>query len=194
MAWQTTAALVGFQAFSSLLGFNAASENASFIRKQQAWQDKITKQSVKLQGVALDTNVVRARTEAADAMMTIETSSAEAAASARVQGAAAGVLPGGSYDTVLNSFARKENKAKSTVIQQLVSQLVTDKVQRQQLAFSATAGLNTTRTPAPSAAGFAMTGVANFFQQTAGLDLGLGGIFGGGNKTNAFTGESIIVA
>lgn len=166
---------VGISAVSAIDGavgqYQAGKANAAFSKKQAAYNDKQNLKSARIQGVQLDTNLVRSRVEALDAINSIESNANEAEAMARVQGAAAGNL-GGSFDTVLNSFARKKNKAESNVIETLVSSLVTDKLQRQQVGIMATQGQSVVNGSSPSLFGAIAGGVGNFFSMTKGLSFG----------------------
>lgn len=161
--------------------YSADKAVVSYNKKQARWNDRNNQLNVSMTSTVLDTNILRARTEATDALTSLQVQQAEASAYARVQQGAAGVLGGGSYDTILNSFARKANEQGSNILEQLTSALVGDKLQRAQAAFQATTQMNTTKFNNPSAAGYAAGAAVNFFSSTYGVDWG-GGSGSGGNQ------------
>jgi hypothetical protein len=180
---------VGFSAFNTISGAlgarSAAKAQEKFQRKQAEYNYKQGVKSSRIQGMHLDTNIVRSRIETQDALVTIEGQAAEAEAMARVQGAAAGQV-GGSYETVLNSFARKTNKAESNVTQQLIASLVDDKLTREQVGIQATNGQSVVQGGStPSMFGAILGGLGNFFSQTQGLSFG--NLFGGSGGGNGMT-------
>ncbi len=160
-------------AYGAMNQYAAGSAQAAYSKKQAAYNDKMNAKRAKMQGVAIDTNTLRARTEATVALQGIDNQGNEAAAMARVQGAALGIGKG-SYDTVLNTFAKKQNQAEGNVIQSLVSELVSNKLQREEVALAATAGQSSSTQRAPSAFGAILNGAANYFSSTYGLRDALG--------------------
>lgn len=172
MAWAITAT-VATTAFSAISAHGQASAQAAYSKKQAAYNDKQNAKRAKLKGIQLDTNVVRARTETTAALEGIQSSANEAAANARVATAALGV-GAGSYDTVLNSIARREGQAEAGTMQQLVAELVGSQYERENIGLEATAGMSTSTPEKPSAFGAILGGVSNYFQSTYGLKGALG--------------------
>ena len=173
MSWAITAT-VATTAYGAMNQYAAGAAQGAYSRKQAAYNDKMNAQRARNQGIAIDTNTLRARTEATVALDGIENQSNEAQAQARVAGAAIGA-GAGSYDTVLNTFAKKTNQAEGSTIQALVSELVNNKLSRQQVADQATAGQSTQTNSGPSAFGAILGGVANYFSSTNGLAQAFGG-------------------
>jgi hypothetical protein len=184
MSWAITAT-VGVTAYGAMNQYAAGSASAAYSKKQAAYNDKMNAKRAREQGIAIDTNTLRARTEATVALDAIENQSNEAQAQARVAGAAMGI-GAGSYDTVLNTFAKKTNQAEGSTIQSLVSELVNNKLQRQQVADQATTGQSTGTQAGPSAMGAILGGVANYFSSTNGLAQAFGG---GSSSAHAATQE-----
>lgn len=170
---------VASTALGMMSSYNQGAASAKYQRKQAAWNDKQNLKRARSQGSALDTNIVRARTEVAATMGAIENSEKEAVAQARVA-AAAGNMGAGSYDTVLNTFAKKRNQAEGNTVQMLVAELVQDKLKRNDIAIQATSSMSTGTAEAPSLLGTLALGAADYFQATYGLK-GSGG-FGGSDK------------
>lgn len=170
-------------ALGAINSYGQASASAAYTKKQAKWNDKMNAQRAKIQGIAVDTNVLRARTEATAALEGIQSSANEAVSQARVA-AAANNVGAGSYDTVLNSFARKENQAEGNTISQLVAELVGAKLQREQIAMAATAGQSVDTSAKPSAFGYAASAAADYFKSTYGLKNAFS--FGGGDSGTAF--------
>lgn len=152
---------VGAMAVQQAQQHGNAKAAASTNRKAAAWNDKNNLTNVRLQGVVLDTNMVRMQTEAADASRIMAGQGAEAKAMARVSAAAMGTSAQyGSYSTVLNSFARKENQGQANILETLYSGLANTALARVQQAFQATTQQNTTQYNDPSTLGaFANFGV-----------------------------------
>lgn len=151
----------------------AGSAQAAYSKKQAAYNDKMNLKRARTAGVAIDTNTLRARTEAAITLQGIDNQANEAKAMARVQGATLGIGTG-SYDTVLNTFAKKQNQAEGATMMGLVSELVANKLQREDVAVQATAGMSTSTQRAPSAFGSILNGAANYFSSTYGLSNAFG--------------------
>lgn len=177
-------AMAGLSAVQASAQYGAASAATKAGRQQAAWNDRNNRKSLAMTSTVIDTNVLRARTEATDQIQEISRNVAEASAYARVQAAATGIVQGsgGSYDTVLNSFARKGNEQTSNVLETLTANLVEAKLSRMQAALQATSQQSTTRYNSPSAAGYAIAGAENFFTSTYGL---WGSSSGGGSQTPA---------
>lgn len=173
-------ASLGMAALGAISSYNQQAGAASFSKAQTRWNNMMNLRRARQQGMALDTNLVRARTEATVALQAIDNSSKEAAAQAKVAQAAAG-LGKGSADTILNSFAKKANQAEGNTMQQLVAELVTNKMQRDEVGIAATAGQSVDTAARPSAFGAIAGGVANYFTQTYGLKGAWS--LGGGSST-----------
>lgn len=171
---------IGSTALGIIGSHNAASASAKYQRAQQAWNDKQNLKRARVQGMALDTNMVRARTETAVALQGIQSSEKEAVANSRVAAAAAN-MGAGSYDTLLNTFARKSNQAEGNTIQQLVAELVQDQISRQDIAVQATAGMSSNVPRGPSVLASVLNGATDYFKSTYGLKgaFDFGGSSGG---------------
>lgn len=172
MSWAITAT-VAATAYGAMNQYAAGSAQAAYSKEQAAYNDKQNAKRAKTQGIALDTNILRARTEATATLEGIENQANEAQAQARVAGAAMGIGKG-SYDTVLHTFAKKQNQAESSTLQNLVAELVSSKLQRQDIADSATAGMSTGTQRGPSAFGAILSGAANYFTSSYGLQNAFG--------------------
>lgn len=184
MSWIATGFSAVMAVDGAMQGYQSGKANAAFNKKQAAYNDKQNLKSSRIQGVQLDTNIVRSRVEAFEASEAVSSQGAEAEALARVQGAAAGNI-GGTYDTVINSFARKQNKAQGNIIQELVAGLVGDKLQREQVGIQATNGQSVVNGSSPSAFGTMLGGVGNFFSMTKGVDFG--GLFKSSGSGTGYT-------
>lgn len=185
MSWGITST-VAATAYGAMQSHAAGSAQAAYSKKQAAYNDKMNAKRAKTQGSAIDTNTLRARTETAVALAAIENQSNEAQSQARVAGAAMGVGVG-SYDTVLNTFAKKTNQAEGSTMQSLVAELVNNKLQRQDVADQATAGQSTGTQRGPSALGSIVGGIANYFSSTQGLQQAFGGGSSGGQTVSTAT-------
>lgn len=185
MSWAITAT-IGVTAYGAMSQASQQAGQAAYSRKQAAYNDKMNAQRAKTQGIAVDTNTLRAKTEYTTALDGVENQAHEAAAQARVAGAALNV-GAGSYDTVLNTFAKKTNQAEGGMLQNLVAELVGNKNQRQDIADSATAGMSTGTQRGPSAMGTILGGVANYFSSVNGLKQAFGG---SGNSSSSVSSAS----
>jgi hypothetical protein len=173
MSWAITAT-VASTAYGAIQANGQASASASFSKAQSRYNDAQNAKRARVQGVAVDTNTLRARTEATATLQGITSSANEAAAQSQVAGAALNI-GAGTYDTVLNTFAKKTNQAESSTMMQLVSELVGNKLQREDIAVQATAGQSVdTSKGAPSAFGAILSGVGSYFTQTNGLKNAFG--------------------
>lgn len=180
---------LGVTAFGALQNYNQASGAAAFSKAQVAWQNKVNLQRSRLQGQALDTNIVRARTETAAALQSLDNSANEAAAQARVAQAAAGVGKG-SADTLLSTFARKRNQAEGNIIQQLIAEMASNNQQRQEIGLAATMNQAVNGSARPSLIGAALGAATDYFKMTYGLKdaFSLGGSSNSGGGTTLSTG------
>lgn len=180
---------LGVTALSAMQSYNQAAGQAAFTKAQVAWQNKQNLMRLRLQGQALDTNIVRARTETATALQTVSSSAHEAAAQARVAQAAAS-MGTGSADTLLNSFARKQNQAEGNIIQQLVSELASDVQKRDEIGITATANQAIDTSYKPSLLGSALGAAQDYFKMTYGLKDAF--TLGGGSGSSTGTAPSAL--
>lgn len=182
---------LGVTALGALSSYNQAAGAASYSKAYTAWQNQNNARRARMQGQALDTNIVRARTETAAAIQSVESSAKEAAAQARVAQAAAG-LGKGSADTLLSTFARKQNQAEGNIIQQLVAELVNSNQQRQEIGMAATMNQAVDTSYKPNILGSALGAAQNYFQMTYGLKdaFSLGGSSGGSSQLSTGGGSA----
>lgn len=157
MAW----AMAASAAFTAVSSYSASSSSASYSKAQVKYNNKQNLKLAMREGQAVDTNIVRAKTEASSAVMDINKSSKETQAQARVQAAALGI-GSGSYDSTLASAARDTNKAEASVTQALISELVGYSLQREDIGVKATNGQSSTNNGSNNALAALFAGGSTF--------------------------------
>jgi hypothetical protein len=165
MAW----AMAASAAFTAVSSYSASSSSASYSKAQARYNNKQNLKLAMREGQAVDTNIVRAKTEASSAIMDINKSSKETQSQARVQAAALGV-GSGSYDSTLASAARDTNKAEASVSQALISELVGYSLQREDIGVKATNGQQSTNNGSNNALAALFAGGSSFISN-GGLSL-----------------------